>query len=357
MDTIILNDPLDMHVHFREGEMLDLVAPMTAKLFSGALVMPNTSDPIMSVTQVMQYRAEVVEAVREHSFNPYMTLYFSTKYKPDFLEWAKTNITAIKFYSKGMTTNSHHGTDPEDPDILPVLEAMEGLKIPLCVHAEADGYWLDRESRFHQYLSMWARRYPDLKIIIEHVTHRDTLKLLERHDNLYATITPHHLLLTTDDFLGDTLRPHMFCKPLMKRPEDRDTLRNVAFGVTMRDLHVEYLKDRVMLGTDSAPHEKKNKLKDCGCAGVFTAPIALQLLAEEFHQHSTPEQFQKFVSDNAKRIYGITPPSKRIVLVRHPFDVPDGYISDIGPDNLITVIPLYAGQLLQWSVSDKPAKE
>jgi dihydroorotase len=250
-------------------------------------------------------------------------------------------LTAIKFYSKGMTTNSQHGTDPDDPDILRVLEIMEILDIPLCVHGEAAGYWLFREQNFHQYWLMWARRYPKLRIIMEHISDARTASLLSEHENLYATITPHHLLLTTDDFCGDMLRPHLFCKPLMKTPEDRERLRSIALNLANNDRD-KYASTKVMLGTDSAAHDEANKLKDCGCAGVMNAPIALQLLAEEFHKYSTVEDFQNFVSDNAQRIYYLSHlPDRTITLRREPFKIPEKYGN---------VVPMWAGQEIPWTI-------
>jgi dihydroorotase len=340
MDSITLSDPLDMHVHFREGPMLSLVAPLTAEYFSGGLIMPNLRRPILSFSALSAYQIAILEAVHPYQFSSYPTMYFSTKYDRSLLESIKGHALAVKFYSKGMTTNSEHGTDPEDPDILPVLENMEDLGIPLCVHGEAAGYWKYRESLFHEYLKMWARRYPKLKIIIEHMTDANTVRLLEDHENLYATITPHHLLLTTDDFCGDTLQPHLFCKPLMKEPRDREALRDVALytGKTFA-----FASSKVMLGTDSAPHDEGDKLKACGCAGIFTAPIALQLLATLFSDRSSTERFQAFVSDNAKRIYGldIKRTHKSVTLERRPFIIPERYGN---------VVPMWAGQTLPWSI-------
>lgn len=37
---ITLTNPMDMHIHLREGEMLDSVLPYTAYSFSAGVVMP-----------------------------------------------------------------------------------------------------------------------------------------------------------------------------------------------------------------------------------------------------------------------------------------------------------------------------
>lgn len=200
---------------------------------------------------------------------------------------------------------------------------------------------MDREVLFHKHYYDWSIQYPSLKIIMEHITCESTVSLLQNRENIYATITPHHLLLTTDDFCGDMLRPHLFCKPLMKRPEDRAELQDIVLGVC-GDKRFEMAQKKIMLGTDSAPHDEYRKLCDCGCAGVFNAPIALQLIADLFYRYSNMERFQAFVSDNAKQIYGINPPKKTVVLERTTFIIPAKYGN---------VVPMWAGTEIPWSVS------
>ena len=45
MDAFHLESPLDMHLHLREGDMLRLVAPLSARTFAGAVIMPNLVPP------------------------------------------------------------------------------------------------------------------------------------------------------------------------------------------------------------------------------------------------------------------------------------------------------------------------
>lgn len=137
METLTITDPVDMHVHFREGDMLKYVAPLTAKHFAAGLIMPNTKKPITSLDAVRGYRDSILEAVGDEHFTPYMTLYFQTDFDRAFLEAVKPFILAIKLYPKGMTTNSDHGVNPNDPAVAKVLAIMQELGIPLCVHGEA----------------------------------------------------------------------------------------------------------------------------------------------------------------------------------------------------------------------------
>ncbi len=166
---------------------------------------------------------------------------------------------------------------------------MSTLGIPLCVHGETDGFVMDREAEFMSIYELLAKNFPKLKIIMEHITTKAAVDMLDKYENLYATITVHHLIITLDDVAGGMLKPHLFCKPIAKRPEDREALLKVAL-----EAH-----PKVMFGSDSAPHPQHKK-ESCGCAaGVFTAPIALQLLCDVFEKHGKLENLQAFVSDNA----------------------------------------------------------
>ena len=40
------------------------------------------------------------------------------------------------------------------------------------------------------------------------------------------------------------------------------------------------------MGTDSAPHDIKNKETDCGCAGIFNTINSIQILTQIFDDNS-----------------------------------------------------------------------
>lgn len=331
MKTVTLTMPLDMHLHLRDGDMLKIVAPLTSYTFSGAIVMPNLVPPVTTLSAVKEYRYRIKEAMESDDFEPYMTLFYQ-HYSREFLQSAQDDITAVKIYPSGATTNSEGGV--VNFDIEPMretLEAMSDLGIVLCVHGETMGFVMDREAEFMSVYEKLAINFPKLKIIMEHITTREAVAMLDKYDNLYATITVHHLMITLDDVAGGMLRPHLFCKPIAKRPHDRDALLKIAL-----EAH-----PKVMFGSDSAPHPKHVK-ESCGCgAGVFTAPIALQLLCEIFQEHHALDNLQAFVSDNAQRIYGICPDYKEVVLVERDFIVPEMYGE---------VVPMRAGETLKWSI-------
>lgn len=329
MHMLTLHSPLDMHLHLREGAMLELVAPLSARDFAGAVVMPNLVPPVDSLGRLAAYRAAVEAACAPHSFAPLMTL-FLRPYDEATLAAARPQIVGLKLYPEGVTTNSAGGVS-DLAAVEPTLAAMERLGIPLLVHGESHGFVLDREAEFLPVYERWARAFPRLTIVMEHITTAAAVRLLDEHANLAATVTLHHLLITLDDVAGGLLSPHLFCKPIAKRPEDRAALLAAALAA----------HPRLMFGSDSAPHPVHRK-EAAGCAaGVFTAPVILPLLAELFERHGALDRLQAFVSDNARGVYGLTPPAKAVTLAREPWRVPERYGD---------VVPFCAGQTIPWQV-------
>lgn len=342
--------PLDMHLHLRDGTMLETVGPLSSYTFSGAVVMPNLVPPVTDRESLIAYRHRVLTACGQSihddaidefieeeglggDFEPFMTLFYQN-YDKAFLTDVVDDIIGIKLYPAGITTNSEGGVKSFDLDAMrPTLEAMSDLLIPLLVHGETDGFVMDREAEFMNIYEMLASNFPKLKIIMEHITTKAAVDMLDKHPNLYATITLHHLLIDLDDVAGGMLQPHLFCKPIAKRPEDREALLKVAL-----EAH-----PKVMFGSDSAPHPQHKK-EAAGCAaGIFTAPIALQALCELFDKHGKLDNLQSFVSDNAQNIYGICPEFKEVVLTDTPFKVPVKYGD---------VVPMYAGETIGWSIEN-----
>jgi len=331
--SITLSSPLDMHLHLRDGEMLNTIAPLSSNNFAAALIMPNLVPPISTKEELLAYKTRILKACNGDTFTPLMTLFFKPSYTKEFLASIKDELTAIKLYPAGITTNSEGGVTGFDLDELhPTLTAMSELEIPLCVHGETNGFVMDREAEFISIYEMLATNFPKLKIIMEHITTKESVEALDRFENLYATITLHHLLITLDDVAGGMLQPHLFCKPIAKRPEDRGALLEAVL-----EGH-----PKVMFGSDSAPHPQHAK-ESCGCAaGVFTSPIALQVLTELFIKHSSVKKLQDFLSNNAQKIYSnIKIPKKMITLEREPFKIPEKYGE---------VVPMYAGETLQYSI-------
>ncbi len=327
--TIILDSPLDMHLHLREGEMLNVTVPFSAAQFSGAVIMPNLVNPVDSLDYVRSYRKAIEYYCLSQQFTPYMTLFFKPYSQRD-LQAAREHILGIKLYPAGITTQSEGGVT-DFTAITETLSIMQDLQIPLLVHGESDGFVLDREQEFLATYRSLAERFPDLHIVMEHITTAESIELLDEFDNLSATVTLHHLMITLDDVIGELMRPDLFCKPVAKTPRDRDALRKAVFSG----------HPRIMFGSDSAPHPRHKK--ECiGCAaGVFSSPVALPLLAQIFDEAGHLDLLQGFVSTNGRKRYGIEPPAKRIVLTPDPWKVPD-YYHDIRP--------FYAEKTINWSI-------
>ena len=329
--TCFLHSPLDMHIHFREGDMLRRVAPLSARTFAGGVIMPNLVPPVDNVGRLERYADEVRTAVAGHDFEPYMTL-FMRSYNERELASMKDRIIGVKLYPEGVTTHSESGVGNLS-DVEDTLARMEDMGIRLLVHGETSDFVLDRERAFLPVYEDLAARFPRLDIVMEHITTREAAALLDRHENLYATVTLQHLLITLDDVAGGLLNPHLFCKPIAKRPEDRDALLARAL-----EAH-----PKLAFGSDSAPHPVDRKERAGCAAGVFTAPVALQMLVGLFEEHGALDRLQAFVSDNAQRIYGVAPPEKTVVFEKTGAVIPERYGD---------VIPMYPGRKLDWTVAD-----
>lgn len=334
---IEIDQPLDMHLHLRDGDMCRLTTPLSAEYFSGAVIMPNLVPPVTDLDAMDAYRTRILNAAGAHagSFTPLMTLFFKNQTRAS-LEAARTceSFFALKLYPAGATTNSDGGvTDFGEAEA--TFRAMEDLGIPLLVHGESHGFVMDREAEFLPTYRRLAQTFPRLKICMEHITTASALSLLDEFENVFATVTLQHLLITLDDVAGGMLRPHLFCKPIAKRPEDRSALLAAALSG----------HPKLMFGSDSAPHPRHKK-ECCGCAaGVFTAPVALPALADLFAKNNALDKLQDFVGGNARRIYGLKTAPKKVVLEDKPCPVPAVY-EGYGEH----VVPMFAGENLAWSV-------
>lgn len=338
--------PDDFHVHLRDSTMLEAVAPFTEAHFARALVMPNTRfGGIRTGEDVHRYREEIRKAAPK--LEALMTVKLLDTTTPESIREAKAaGAIAAKLYPRGVTTNSEDGVS--DPlALMPVYEAMEDIGMVLCLHGETPGvFCMNREQEFLRTLEEIARRRPGLKIVLEHVTTYEACEMVRRlHPFVAATITAHHLIHTLDDIVGDKLQPHHFCKPIPKTPADRRQLQWLAaIG------HPKFF-----LGTDSAPHVVGQKECASGCAGVFSAPVALAVLAQVFEDFQIQElgdapttrgRFERFTSENGAKFYGLPLNEGTITLERKPWPVPKEYLVD----EFDHVRPLCAGLMLPWQV-------
>ncbi|WES70148.1 dihydroorotase [Superficieibacter sp. HKU1] len=334
--------PDDWHLHLRDGEMLKTVVPYTSEIYGRAIVMPNLAPPVVTVDAAIAYRQRILDAVPAgHTFTPLMTCYLTDSLDPAELErgFNEGVFTAAKLYPANATTNSSHGVTSIDA-IMPVLERMETLGMPLLVHGEVthvDIDIFDREARFIEtVMEPLRQRLPGLKVVFEHITTKDAADYVrEGNERLAATITPQHLMFNRNHMLVGGVRPHLYCLPILKRNIHQQALRElVASGF-----------DRVFLGTDSAPHARHRKEASCGCAGCFSAPTALASYATVFEEMNALAHLEAFSSLNGPRFYQLPVNDTFVELVRQESQVVDSIAL---PDD--TLIPFLAGETVRWTV-------
>ncbi|MDO5605487.1 MAG: dihydroorotase [Paracoccus sp. (in: a-proteobacteria)] len=310
--TIMLRRPDDWHLHLRDGEMLKAVAPHSAG-FGRAIIMPNLVPPVVTGDQALAYRDRILAALPEGAaMVPLMTLYLTETTDPADIIAAHRDdlIAAVKLYPAGATTNSASGVRDFDR-MRPVFEAMAGAGVPLCVHGEvtdSDIDIFDREAVFiDRVLDPIRRATPGLRVVMEHVTTSDGVDYVSANSgDMGATITTHHLVINRNAILAGGIRPHYYCLPVAKRESHRLALRAAATSG----------QGPFFLGTDSAPHPDRAKLAPCGCAGCFTAPNTMAILAHVFEEEDALDRLEAFVSLNGPAFYGMAPNDGVVRLTR-----------------------------------------
>ena len=313
-DRIEMRRPDDWHLHLRDGDMLSAVVGHSARHFARAIIMPNLVPPIRTTVEAQAYKSRIKAVTPEEAdFDPLMTIYLTEETNPDDLSrgFLAGDIAAAKLYPAGATTNSESGVRDMSA-IDPVLERMADVGMPLLVHGEVTDPEVDifdREAVFLERVLMPMReRHPGLKIVMEHITTKTAVDYATSSGgSIAATITAHHLIMNRNAMFKGGIRPHYFCLPVAKREEHRQALVTAA---TSGD-------PRFFLGTDSAPHTARTKEAPCGCAGVFSAPVALQCVTQVFENQNALGALEAFVSLNGPLFYARPPNESRCTLIRH----------------------------------------
>jgi dihydroorotase len=348
IDSLRITRPDDWHLHVRDGQALDTVVPHTSAQFARAIIMPNLKPPVTSVAQALQYAARIRAAVPTgQDFTPLMTLYLTDRLDADEIRRASATrtsglgdmIVAAKLYPAGATTNSDAGvTDLRR--IYPVLEVMQKEGLLLLVHGEVTSPEIDlfdREAVFiEQQLIPLRRDFPELRIVLEHITTREAAQYVrEAGPHTAATITAHHLLFNRNAIFTGGIRPHYYCLPILKREIHRQALVAAA---TSGDAHF-------FLGTDSAPHPAHLKEHASGCAGCYTAHAALEMYAQAFDAADALPRLEAFASFHGADFYGLPRNSGTITLARRSWQAPQSY-----PFGDAELKPLLGGELLPWQL-------
>ncbi len=342
-EYLSLIQPDDWHLHLRDEDALASTVSCSARVFRRAIIMPNLKTPVTSVSAALAYRQRILAAVPEElSFEPLMTLYLTEELSSDEIVRAHESefIHAIKYYPAGATTFSESGIDSVDK-IFPALEKMVELNLPLLIHGEVTDKTVDifdREAVFIEtVLQPIIEKYPELRVVLEHITTSQAVDFVtEQSDRVAATITVHHLLYNRNHLLAGGVRPHFYCLPVLKRDSHQKALVTAAISGN----------PKFFLGTDSAPHACSIKETNCGCAGIFSAPAALELYTELFEQSGALDKLEGFASLFGPDFYQLPRNEKRITLQKDSWQMPAEFA--LGADS---VVPIRASSTIKWRVS------
>ncbi|KAF8491420.1 hypothetical protein JB92DRAFT_3006168 [Gautieria morchelliformis] len=345
-ETLRIPAPADFHVHLRQGTLCSLVAPHVRKGgFKLAYVMPNLKPPITTTKQALAYKAEL-EAI-DPDVDYLMTLYLSKDLTPEEIKTASAaGIVGVKSYPRGVTTNSDSGIESYEA-YYPIFEAMQEVNMVLNLHGEVPSnpitntHILNAEATFLPHLVTLHKRFPRLRIVLEHATSRAAVECVKGLGATVAcTITAHHLALTVDDWAGQGWN---YCKPVAKTPDDREALREI-----IQEGHA-----RFFLGSDSAPHPSASKSTSTpqhGCAaGIYTSPILLPLVAHILDSFGALDRLADFTSNFGRKFYQreltAAHANAEVILTKVEQHIERNWT--MGDEN---VVPFWAGQKLGWSI-------
>lgn len=338
MDSITIRKPDDWHTHLRDGAMLEVVLPLTARTFERAIVMPNLApNPVVTTEDVLAYKKRILNALPQGaSFTPLMTYYLTDTSNPEEIAIGFTDgiAMAVKMYPAGATTNSTHGVT-NIQNVYKVFEAMQKVGMPILLHGETlkDGNGniidsFDREKVFlDTTLPTLRKNFPELKIVLEHATTKDAVAYVldAKSPFLGSTVTIHHLIESREMVEESNNPAYLHCMPVIKSEENRNALRN---AVTSGEPYF-------FLGTDSAPHPITSKEKDPPAAGIFSIPSALELYTQVFEEMNKLENLETFTSLNGPKFYGLPPNETTITLTKNPWTL----TSDVSVSNGDSIRP------------------
>ena len=339
MQSITLIQPDDWHCHLRDDDYLKRTVSDTARQFNRAIVMPNLNPPITSIEAALAYKNRIEKHIpADVKFTPLMTLYLTESLSPEIIKQASGIITACKYYPAGATTNASAGIH-DVKKIYPLLEQMQSVDMPLCIHGESiekNSDIFDREKLFLNTLHQLQNDFPKLRIILEHISTKAAVDfILGAPKNTAATITPHHLYYNRNDLFDHGIRPHYYCMPILKRSEDQQALIQAAISGN----------PQFFLGTDSAPHTQEKKESNCGCAGIYSAHAAIEFYAEIFEKYDALNKLEKFSSVFGAEFYQLPINKNKINLMRTPYKIAETL--SFGDTHLI---PMKAGETVSWKM-------
>jgi dihydroorotase len=347
MSEITVKMLFDRHVHLRQGDLMNIAVPDTVRQCSGAIVMPNTKPVINKINLAREYRGEIdilshKEGVR---FSPYLTYYLTDNTEIEELErgYREGIWIACKLYPLGATTNSARGVSNIE-NIYPVFKKMQDIGMPLLIHCEERDStinFFDRERAFvKNTMPTILREFPDLKIVVEHVSTKEAVDFVIQHENVWGTVTPHHLMKNCNAMFENGFDPTYFCYPILNSEDDRLAIVN---AVTSQNKEI---RGNFGAGTDSAIHYLENKLKVGGDGGICIARVATEAYTQIFVENNAKlAHLNDFLAVNLlEEVYGISPTRDLFTtLVNEEWEV----LKDS------KVLPFMAGETLQWRIKSQ----
>jgi len=343
INSIKIIKPDDWHVHLRDGDMMKAVVKYSSRINNRCIVMPNLEIPITTSKNAVDYTNKILSLTKNENFNPLVPCYLTDSLDLiDFRMSLKKNIfIGAKLYPSNATTNSSLGISKIEK-IFPALEILSELQKPLLIHGEKikEGYDIfDREKIFiDEELIIIRKKFPELKIVLEHVSSKYGADFIENNKNIAGTITPQHLMLTKKDvFFDNYLDPHKFCMPVVKDEKDLISLRSYACSGN----------DKFFLGSDSAPHHIDYKVPNfTSKPGIFSSPCSIELYAFIFDQENSINNLEKFSSINGPSFYNLPLNKTYIELIKESWKLPEFTLF-----NDIQVKNFMGGEEINWKVS------
>ncbi|PPR47023.1 MAG: Dihydroorotase [Alphaproteobacteria bacterium MarineAlpha5_Bin9] len=333
--------PDDWHVHLREGELLNAVINSTARFNGRCIAMPNLENPITTTKNCLDYKNNILKKVKVSYFEPLIPCYLTDNIDiNDFKNGIKNNIFfGAKLYPVNATTNSKKGVTAIDK-IFPSLEVLSTYNKPLLIHGEKIGKNInifDREKYFiDDELKKIISFFPNLKIVLEHVSTKYGADFVNQTKNLAATITPHHMILTKKDVFNDEINCHNYCMPVVKEQKDLRSLREYACSGN----------ESFFIGTDSAPHQIIYKQNDGNLKpGIFSAPCSLELYAQIFDEENSLQNLERFSSLNGPKFYGMTHNKDKITLIKKEWK-----LEEFTTYKDIKIKNFYSDKYLKWQI-------
>ncbi len=341
LDEVVLYDPIDTHVHGRWNEYINLwIWPKStieeAKKWwiSHALFMPNTNPALIDMDSVLSY-IDIIDGYKNWLYfwlrDDNLEIADNALLNPSVV-WIKVYPVAIDW--KSVTTSFEwKKCAVMDKSVLDWSTLDRIAKILLnhnkviSFHWETPWLWHWPEAEIDYVKNVivpLAIKYPNLKLIVAHVSLKDTAELIintnrDYSTNIYIELSAHHLTFNSDDIKWNTL---LKCFP---------NIRHIDNVIYLRNLLKEIWKDpniKIIFWSDHAPHPLIKKQQEFSMAPWWVPSIANALeaiLTIWDNIWLTISQIQKLVSDNANELFNLFQnPSDKVKFIRCK-NIPDDY--------------------------------